>query len=446
MSAQQSSLDELEKLKKQVDAQREVIEAQTKLIDAERAKQQASALADAKAAKTLADADKAAADARKADAEAQTAALKAIIGEVPASGIKGEVEPKDKAGVTEAGLLAGRSARLAAQGISDDLPSGTPSTAINRTAPRQEAATGSTAQQVLLLYTVAEAPNFTSLLTYRAQVTLVRDALQEADRLSIETNKQAPPPGPVEVTPEFALTGVGLGLDAASKILGYFRSDYAIGGVQLSFDDSLLLHALAGNDTLRQKYAVRLPAQYNADALTQPATGVLHDLKLLAQLKAGVSTKLPQHEKAMADFTAQAAKAVEPAKKGLLTGADLHQKAVVALKGALALNDAFFAKLTSGDDKHSVPLSVVVREDTIARALKDGAALLLIKLQTSGGAYYTKKNLWTFFGRMPFYNMGGVVASYVLMAGPNGQVLKSGVVPIHGGFIKSNHVAEVVLL
>jgi len=423
MSAQQPSPEELEKLKKQVEAQRELIEAQTKLIEAQRAQQQAAELADAKAAKTIADAQKAAADARKADADAQSAAFKAMIGEVPSSGIQGTVETKDKAGVTEAALLAGRATRLAAQKIAADLPAGVPQPPL--------------AKQVLLLYTSSDVPNFNALLTFRAQTALIRTALEEAERKSIETLQKAPS---LEAVPPAA--AIGLGLEAASKILGFFRSDYTIGGVQLSLEDSILLHALAGDETLRGKYTVRLPAQYNAQALDSSSQGVHKDLTGLATLKAGVAGRIELHEKAKARFLAEAAKAKDPAP--MQASAALHEQALAACKGAVTLYDTFFTKVTAADDKGNVPLSTVTREDVVARALTGGAALLLIKLQTSGGAYYTKKNLWTFFGGMPFYNMGGIVASYVLLSGKDGATLKSGVVPIHGGFVRSNEVQSAV--
>ena len=437
MSAQQPSQDELEKLKKQVDAQRELIEAQTKLIEAQRAQQQAAELADAKSAKTVADAQKAAADARKADADAQAAAFKAMIGEVPSSGIQGNVETKDKAGVTEAALLAGRATRLAAQTIADELPPGEP--------PAQQAAQPgqplqpalAPAKQVLLLYTSSDVPNFNALLTFRAQTTLIREALEEAERVSIGAMQKAPS---LEAVPPAA--AVGLGLEAASKILGFFRSDYTIGGVQLSLEDSILLHALAGNETLRGKYVVRLPAQYNAQSLDLPTQGILKDLIALAKLKGNVAGRIEQHEKAKARFLTDAPKAKDPAQ--MQDSALLHEQATAVIKGAVAMYEGFFTKVSAADNKGNLPLSTVAREDVIARALTGGAALLLIKLQTSGGAYYTKKNLWTFFGGMPFYNMGGVVASYVLLSGKDGATLKSGVIPIHGGFVRSNEVQSAV--
>ena len=432
MAAQQLTLEQLEKLKKELDAQRELIEAQTKLIEAQRAQQQAAELADAKAAKAVADAQKATADARKADADAQSAAFKAMIGEVPASGIQGAVETKDKAGVTEAALLAGRATRLAANRIATELPAAAPVGNKTATSGAQQE------KQVLLLYTSSEVPNFNALLAFRGQTEILRKVLEDAQRLSIEASQKAPTLEAV-VPPAAA---IGLGLEAASKILGFFRSDYAIGGVSLTLDDSILLHALAGDDTLRSKYIVRLPAQYNAPSLT--ADGILKQLIALANLKADVAGRVERHEKAKTRFQEEATKAKETEKAGFQANAAVHDQAAAAIKNVLSVYDAFFAKLSATDDKGGVPLSAVIREDVVARALADGAALLVIKMQSSGGAYYTKKNLWTFFGGMPFYNMGGVVASYVLLSGKEGNTLKSGIVPIHGGFVKSNEVQGIV--
>jgi len=40
--------------------------------------------------------------------------------------------------------------------------------------------------------------------------------------------------------------------------------------------------------------------------------------------------------------------------------------------------------------------------------------------------------------------MGGVVGSFALIEGKDGNVLASGVVPIHGGFVKANDLEETV--
>jgi len=45
---------------------------------------------------------------------------------------------------------------------------------------------------------------------------------------------------------------------------------------------------------------------------------------------------------------------------------------------------------------------------------------------------------------MPFFHMGGVVASYLLMDGKTGNVVRAGVVPVHGGFIKANDLQDTL--
>jgi len=72
------------------------------------ASQLADQLAATKAAKDLADAQKALADAKKAQPKPQSAAFKATIGDVPASGYTGAVDVKPQRAEVEAALLATR--------------------------------------------------------------------------------------------------------------------------------------------------------------------------------------------------------------------------------------------------------------------------------------------------------------------------------------------------
>jgi hypothetical protein len=38
---------------------------------------------------------------------------------------------------------------------------------------------------------------------------------------------------------------------------------------------------------------------------------------------------------------------------------------------------------------------------------------------------------------MPLFHMGGAVTGYLLLEGATGKVVASGVVPVHGGFVKA---------
>jgi len=189
---------------------------------------------------------------------------------------------------------------------------------------------------------------------------------------------------------------------------------------------------------------VKLPAMYNAAALLDPASGILKEATDLSFKKVRGQNEANREDKLAAHYTDEAEKETDAKKTDLLNKAKAHKDAADAWKAALAVWDSFFTRLTTADDKGVIPLANVVRDGVVADALCQDNLLLVVKLQKSGGAYYTKKNMWTFFGCMPFYHMGGVVVSYVLLSGKEGRVVKSGVVPVHGGFVKAGNLARHV--
>lgn len=428
-----------ETIKKDADAEKAALDAKKQLLDARKALEAAEAppdltkkalddkLAAAKAAKDLADAEKAAADARKAQADAALAAFKAKVGEVPASGYTGGVTLKEKAGIIEAALLAAKAVKTAAQRIVDALPQ-------------------QPAKKIVVLYSAAEIPNFQALIVFRAQIALVNKGFADAQKASNDADRKAPVP------PDFKLEFVppaaaaGLTLEAVNKLLAFFRTDYTVGGVDLTSEDSLLVHALAGLIAGSNKNLdVQLPAVYSPGALSDAGSGILNDLTTLSLLKTGAQDKANRHDKFSARFTEDAGKEADPEKKAaLLDGAKTHKAAADTWKAAIGLYDSFFSKLTTVDDKGVAPLANVIREGVVADVLLKDNLLLLVKLQKFGGAYYTKKNMLTLFGGMPFFHMGGVVASFVLLDGKAGTVQGSGVIPVHGGFVKASDLSQRV--
>jgi hypothetical protein len=100
----------------------------------------------------------------------------------------------------------------------------------------------------------------------------------------------------------------------------------------------------------------------------------------------------------------------------------------------IALYDSLFGKLAVPDEKGSVLVVNVIKEWVIDEALKGGGYLLILKTQKAGGSAYTKKNMWTSLGAMPFFVAGGAVASFVLLEGASGKISTAGVIPIHGGY------------
>ena len=46
---------------------------------------------------------------------------------------------------------------------------------------------------------------------------------------------------------------------------------------------------------------------------------------------------------------------------------------------------------------------------------------------------------------MPFFHMGGTVASFALIHGKTGAVVAAGTVPVHGGFFKATKLANEIV-
>ena len=421
-----------EKMKKEAEAKKAALDAEKALIESQKALKEANdpakkamddKIAQAKAAKEVADADKAAADARKAEADASQAALKAQIGEVTATGYKGGVELKDKPGAVEAALLAAKAVKTAAQEITKALPN---------------------EKGTILLYASSDVPNFQALIAFRAQNALVTKAFTDAQNASNTANDKAPPPSGFKVEFAAPLAVAGLTLDAVNKLFSFFKTDYTVGNVELSLDDSLLIHALAGLISgSNNQLTVKLPATYNPDVFSDPAAAILIELTNLSYLRYGATNQMKIQEQLSTYYTEKANKEADATNKSKLQEqAKFHKDAADAWKAAIGLFDGFLSKLTTSDDKGVAPLTNVIRESVVAKALSEGNFLLLVKLQKSGGAYYTKNNIVTAFGGMPFYHMGGVVASFVLMDGRTGAVLKSGVVPVHGGFVQADDLPQ----
>jgi hypothetical protein len=372
---------------------------------------------------------KAIADAQKALADAQTQSVVArLIGDVKAGPYSGTVDMKPNAGTEEALLLGARAIKEAAVKVAQAV------IAIQN------------ASQIIHIFAAKEFPNFQRLLTYRFRKELIKQAFAAA---GVEKPK-APKVG-MEAVATPAL--VSAGLDAFSKILGFFKTDYTIGGLEVKLDESLLLYSVAGRLAGRE---VHLPLVYAPVAQTDAITALAAELSELVELRGRAATQFDEMNKQIADLKKQAAELEKQAdgndaavdedggKKDeiLRVIARLNPK-TDQLNGVVALYDAFASSLTTPDANGTVPVSVLVQEHAIDAALKAGAGVLLLRLENTGGGYLLKKNLWTGLGaEMPLYHMGGATVTYLLLAGANGTVLAGDAIAIHGGFVRTDALRE----
>lgn len=415
-----TTVDDFNALKALRAAQADALDAQARLITSQKALQKAQT-ADDPAAAQLAAATQAAnvAAQQKALSDSQAAILKNKF-TVPDSGYTGDIKPGDKAGSVEASLLAARALNVAAGIIAVKV--------------------GDKAGSSVVLYGGSDLPDFQSLIAFRAQYHAIDTALDEALRKMDEPQAKAQAllgPQVEFVSPAM----IGAGLDAANKILGYFRTDYSIQGVTITADDLLLINALAGAFTEKGK-KVSVPALYNAPAL-------LGDSAIITQLDGLTSKRVALQQKV--DLAASTVDALIAAAGKDTDAAKKKQKADAAAilktasdqgKVTVSLYDGLLTKLTSPDDKAKIPLAAIIQQDAIRSALAGGANLMTAKISSAGGTYYTRKNLWSFFGAMPFFTMGGVIVNYSLFDGRTGVVLGAGAVPLDGGFFKVGELPQ----
>jgi hypothetical protein len=432
-------IEELKKKKELLDAEKAVLDAQKALADAQKSPSAyANEVAAAKAAKELADAQKALADAKKATSDAELSAFKAALGEVPSSGMTGAVELKgDNAGRLEAALLAMKAVssagKVIAGRVSDIVDTG----------------------GKIAVLSATDALSFSNMISYNTEKEVIRATLENAI-------KAAPLPGQPEPESVPVFGAAGVALDAASKLLSFFKSDYSIQGFVLTIEDAAAIDATAGalaalriaqgNQTgggaataakasASAKYLVTTPTTYDPSPLENSAAFFIKDITDLGQLAEQAKKRLAHQNQEIARLTPAVPKEKPADKKQREEQLGRHTQLAGSLKAALTLLDNWYTKLSTPDAKGITGLVHVAKEKSLAKHANDGY-LLLLKIQTAGGASLTKKNLWSVFGGVPFHHMGGAAVSYRLLNGKSGTVAAAGVVPVHGGFIKADELAK----
>jgi hypothetical protein len=404
----QKQIDQLKKETEKIDAEKAKVEAQKALQEAQRALDQAT---DPKL--TELQKQKALADAQKALAEAQTqAALAKYIGDVKAGPYSGSVEMKNNAGTEEALLLASRAVREAGKKVADSVKS--------KPGP-------------FYIFSVKEFPNFQRLTSFRFRKELLKQAFEAAGVHKPDAH------GVELVTPGM----VSAGLEAFSKLLGFFKTDYTISGVEAKLDESLLIFSVAGNLSDKE---VHVPMLYEPTVQEATIRALTKELAELVFLRGSALTEAKQLKDKVDELEKQAADSKNAASKDdLLKTSSALKPRIDQLNGVIALYDSFAAFLTTPDPNTGlIPLTGVALEFSIQSALKSGGAVLLLRLENTGGGYLLKKNLLTGLWKMPLYHMGGATVTYLLLNGPDGKVLAGDIVPIHGGFVKTDDLRKAL--
>lgn len=442
--AEQAGLS-LEDQKKIIDEETKKVEAETLLNNAKKAlvdsqKNLATALVAPSASKIQSEAEatrlKSELDITKAKSDraaAENELFKNKLGTVPDSPFSGTVTLNENSGSAEAALLAAAALKKVANQIYLRIMTVYDSR-LNDKIPVK-----------IIIMSNSEVPSFGAAQAFRIQKAVLAKAyIQMVDEAKEAYEKAPMPPGVEAAAPQM----IGLAVDAANKLLNFFRTDYTVKSIDINAEDLMLINALAGeiSNRLDTRYQVILPATFNGEALANAAPSAMNDFFEL-QNKLSYSLVQSQRHKRAADFYAAASKSSslsEKEKELDVARAAVHTGAAEKWKSVAAMIDAFLAKLTTPDEKGTVPLAWLLRENSIADALGKDSDFLVVKLHSAKGALYTKKNILTSLGSMPFYVMGSAVASFSLFDGKNGKVLVSDLIPAHGGYTSVSDVEAVI--
>jgi hypothetical protein len=388
---------------KDLATEKAVAEAKKASLDAEKARiDAAKALATAKQIDPTADAvkdltaQKSLVDAQKALVDAQQAALisRFIGGDVKAGPYSGSVDVKDKAGTVEASLLAAYAARECAEKIADTV---------------QEKSEGKN----VFIFKASDAPGFQKLMNFRFR----RDLVQKSFDTAGVRHPASGQPDVMRVAVTAATVAAGLG--AVSNLLGFFKTDSTVGGVEVKLDEALVVHTVAG--AVRRKLqsgAVHVPSLYSPKPIQDAMDELVAEITTLVELRKLADTEV---------------------EKLAAVGADAGKARVEQLNAAIEVHDSFITWLTTANANGITPLTAVASEYAIWSSLED-STVLLVRLETSGGGYLVKKNLLTGLGAMPLFHMGGAAVSYILFDGASGDVLAGDVVPVYGGYVRSDEL------
>lgn len=213
-------------------------------------------------------------------------------------------------------------------------------------------------------------------------------------------------------------------IDNFAKLGSYFQTDYKFG--EITVDQSPELLAAAVVDSLPN-----VNFAFPTLSLTIDPTPILTALKPL-DADYGRATSVI----AFTISRAAELKAKQGADARELAIARRYDALAAALTKTVTAYEALVTGLASGATASEPALVVrIARQKQVQAALKDSTPpLVLLVTGKQVAAYYTKKNLWTFFGGPPLYAMGGTSMTYFLFDARTGNLLTAGSAASHGGY------------
>jgi hypothetical protein len=391
----------------------------------------AKAKAQSEAKKAAADAEKAALESEKASIEAAAALKAAKNGTVtgPETKIDGTATVGTDGSKADGLLLSSAAALSAGRVIRDDLAS-------VYTTPAYQ-------KRPLVIVTSVDQLATGALTAFEAQRGYLGKELEKAQRrfqqihddralLKMLSQKQKAAGAGEGAARSFLATASAIseGLNAASKIAGYFKTDYTFGA--LTIETAPELYADGVVQAIRREPLPGDPAVYATTYLT---IGETADLAAeIGELHAAAVEVGRDHDLAVAAAAALRALKLSDPKAAEARMKAVEYEAFAAATAPLveATNGFVNALFTATSDKPAPIVRIAQEREVHGRLSADSLALLVSGKPTA--AYYTTKSLWTGIFGAPVHVMGGANVSYSLFDPKTGQVVTRGVAPVHGGY------------
>jgi hypothetical protein len=288
--------------------------------------------------------------------------------------------------------------------------------------------------RVVLMQGTNDLHSFANYQQFLLQRTLLEQVFEEARKGANQLSEQAAKPEEAAIESMAILTTAGVAIDAVAKLGSYFMSNYEIGGMSSLTPDTEQLVSAVAQRLCEAKKIVSLPAWRVPQVSDFSAT-----IDNLARLV----TEAEKQAEELSERAEIAKRGSSGDKEQLQKAAAAYEKGAALLRQAISKAEAFVAGLAVADPKGILLVTKIAQEKAVCNEMNNGSLALFLDVRAMIGGYYTKRNLWTFLGGMPFYAMGGVVVTYCLV-NKDGEVKASGLIPIHRGYAAVDKVSDLI--
>ncbi|WP_155838264.1 hypothetical protein [Hyphomonas beringensis] len=278
--------------------------------------------------------------------------------------------------------------------------------------------------------------------TLNIAIAKFEDDLDVTRRLYEDEGKKA------GLVPEvLAFQAVG---NAVAGFTQLFATDFTVGGVKVSEYDQALVSEVVGCLDSSNKFSA---GSFNGSIVKVDEIALIDDLNKkkadltnLENQKKNFESRITKLDEALAVLAEKVDEEDEPAPSGPVDTVTELKISLAAIKakaneyaGTVASYRKSYDELIKALGTVDGPLAMSELLRSRAFAKKEFKYTLELKIDSAGGSFYTKKNVWSSLGDMPFEVAGGATVHFVLYDG-TGAIKASGAMGAHSGYYEVDDI------